>query len=355
MVWSSRCHCAGWVTRLAHAAASTRVDVPDLRKMLDTWVLTVLSVMKRTFGHIAPDHGHRHLESGTAAGSGPLPAGVRRADCEAVPFHGRDQLLADLKDWHDSPAPVDVRLVVGPGGQGKTRLARHLATTLAQTPDTSGRAWVSGFLVPDPAPPAQAVDLAALPDTDAPRLVVVDYAETRTEQLTRLLRRPWHCDNPHPAGVMLLARAAGDRWTRLTDELTLPPPPSSSCPGSPRAASPPPGFRLPAPRSPSDFIAPGICARPVARVPFMLPARADDLEVPPRRSCTPECGGWTRLPSPTGFSPRIRRASEPTMTSVIGHGSQPPWLISHHRQHKGWQWCKPHSDPAKTPTLLAQE
>jgi hypothetical protein len=40
---------------LAHAAASTRVDVPDLRKMLETWVLMVFSLMNSAFAISAFD------------------------------------------------------------------------------------------------------------------------------------------------------------------------------------------------------------------------------------------------------------------------------------------------------------
>ncbi|GGP05915.1 hypothetical protein GCM10012278_27210 [Nonomuraea glycinis] len=47
---------------------------------------------------------------------------------EVVPFPGRDVLVQKLVDWMGGPeGPVSVRLVHGPGGQGKTRLAAFLA------------------------------------------------------------------------------------------------------------------------------------------------------------------------------------------------------------------------------------
>ena len=62
-------------------------------------------------------------------------------------------------------------------------------------------------------------DLAALADTDAPLLVLVDYAETRTEQLRRLLPLLWDADTADPVRVLLLARAAGEWWAGLARDL----------------------------------------------------------------------------------------------------------------------------------------
>ena len=72
-----------------------------------------------------------------------------------------------------------------------------------------------GFLDAD----ADEQDLAVLADTDAPLLVLVDYAETRTEQLRRLLPLLWEADTGDPVRVLLLARAAGDWWAGLAREL----------------------------------------------------------------------------------------------------------------------------------------
>jgi hypothetical protein len=48
-------------------------------------------------------------------------------------------------------------------------------------------------------------------------LVVVDYAETRREMLTPLLRSALKTDPAHRLRVMLLARSAGDWWDRLKE------------------------------------------------------------------------------------------------------------------------------------------
>ncbi|MGV1010502.1 MAG: tetratricopeptide repeat protein, partial [Dermatophilaceae bacterium] len=149
------------------------------------------------------------------------PAGLLRADAEAVPFHGRGELLGELNAWCADPAPVDLRLLIGPGGQGKTRLAQRLAQRLAGRPDPDGGLWVTGTLAADPPTAAPAPDLGVLADTDGSLLVVVDYAETRAGQVARLMEALWAADASGRARVVLLARAAGDWWTRLTDDLHL--------------------------------------------------------------------------------------------------------------------------------------
>jgi hypothetical protein len=57
------------------------------------------------------------------------PSRRLRAANAAVKFTGRDRELADLAAWREDPAHpgVAARLIHGPGGQGKTRLAGRSA------------------------------------------------------------------------------------------------------------------------------------------------------------------------------------------------------------------------------------
>jgi tetratricopeptide (TPR) repeat protein len=151
------------------------------------------------------------------------PSMLLRADYEVVSFHGRDQLLTELTDWCTNPdLEVEVKLIVGPGGSGNSRLARKLVADMQDRPAPgrdAGKAWVTGFLAPS-SPPGSSL-VARLADTGSPVLAVVDYAETRTAQLSDLLRQLWATDCA-PVRLLLLARSAGDWWDQLARDLGYP-------------------------------------------------------------------------------------------------------------------------------------
>jgi hypothetical protein len=78
------------------------------------------------------------------------PAWLLRADVADTPFRHRPE-LAELQDWCADSAWSGIRLVVGAGGQGKTRLARHLAAQLA------AQGWAGLLLAETAGPEAIAV------------------------------------------------------------------------------------------------------------------------------------------------------------------------------------------------------
>ncbi|WIV55800.1 AAA family ATPase [Amycolatopsis nalaikhensis] len=142
------------------------------------------------------------------------PTMLLRADAEVVPFHGREDTLSALERWcsADTPGPA-VRVLTGPGGQGKTRLARELMARLRE------RGWVAGQVHG-----REVGDVRALRAIQHPVLFVVDYAETRPELVRELAERAE--DAPHPVRLLLLARGLGS-WQfaatgRGLDELKLP-------------------------------------------------------------------------------------------------------------------------------------
>jgi len=145
------------------------------------------------------------------------PGALLRAEYGVVPFHGRDEEMADLQDWAKSDAEVAVRLYTGPGGMGKTRLALELCQRLRE------EGWQAGF-VPVERPIAadelvrQILEPAA-PGTAGgnPLLVVVDYAETEHNLLVPLLRELLSRSDVR-ARLLLLARAALDWWDYLKTE-----------------------------------------------------------------------------------------------------------------------------------------
>lgn len=135
-----------------------------------------------------------------AASPGRLLAPARRV----VPFVGRTAELASFLGWCAGPEPVAVRLVSGPRGVGKTRLAREVAHEMAHA------GWTC-LSVPDGAEPAA---LAAVPD-GAPALLVVDDADTRGSALADLLRTAARGRNG-TLRILLVARDVGPWFNRLT-------------------------------------------------------------------------------------------------------------------------------------------
>ncbi|MFF0009773.1 tetratricopeptide repeat protein [Streptomyces tibetensis] len=139
------------------------------------------------------------------------PATLLDQRAEVVRFHGREQLLGELiGDWCEGGG-VRLAVLTGPGGAGKSRLARELCARLR---DRHG--WVCGWL--DERGPAE--DLDVLTEVDRPLILVADYAELRIAQLTALLtvldRRP---EGRAAVRLLLTARARGDTLGGWWDQL----------------------------------------------------------------------------------------------------------------------------------------
>ncbi|MEU7167392.1 hypothetical protein AB0A70_22560, partial [Streptomyces morookaense] len=147
----------------------------------------------------------------------PTPGGPARsaavllqAGRQAVPFHGREELIERLRAWC-ALGGFGAWLLHGPGGQGKTRLAHHLADLLAT--DRWAVLW--------PRPDAGIDQLREIRHAAKPLLVVLDYAETRTGQLTALIEAAAHHPGTTPLKLLLLARTDGDWWTRAKNSTSL--------------------------------------------------------------------------------------------------------------------------------------
>ncbi|MBF6522865.1 tetratricopeptide repeat protein, partial [Nocardia farcinica] len=138
----------------------------------------------------------------TVAGT---PATLLTARRAVVEFRGRDDVLADLRAWASRPG-VDMWLVHGAGGQGKTRLAHQFGTDLA------AQRWSVLWL--DPAVDT-AERLRVLGQVVTELLVVIDYAEARVPQVGVLLTELAAHLGDRPIKVLLLARTVGEWWTQL--------------------------------------------------------------------------------------------------------------------------------------------
>ena len=135
-----------------------------------------------------------------AAGGG-SPAALLRADRQVVGFTGRRDELRGLGSWARGSSRGVVRLVTGPGGSGKTRLAVEFASLL----EADG--WRCGFL--EAGQGGQAV--TAIAAAGDPVLLMVDYAEARADLVPLLTALAAHRGDP-VIRVMLLARSLGAWW-----------------------------------------------------------------------------------------------------------------------------------------------
>ncbi|MFJ8627891.1 trypsin-like peptidase domain-containing protein [Kitasatospora sp. NPDC093550] len=140
------------------------------------------------------------------------PSYLLSPQAEVVPFTGMDDEIAALTSWCTSSRGVDVAVVFGPGGVGKTRLATELIRRMTRRRSP----WTAGFLADVQ---RSASSLETLKTNLRPLLLVLDYAETRVDQLEHVLRL---FDGARHAfdkvRILLLARPASRWWRDLEME-----------------------------------------------------------------------------------------------------------------------------------------
>lgn len=130
------------------------------------------------------------------------PSALLRAEHAVVRFTGRGDELDQLWRWATSRAALSAKLVTGPAGQGKTRLAQQLCARFR------AEGWIAG-LVRDDAPDDVLRRCAGL---STRTLLVIDYAETRVEQLLALAAALLD-GTKKPVRLLMLARTGGE-WLR---------------------------------------------------------------------------------------------------------------------------------------------
>lgn len=144
----------------------------------------------------------------------PDPAELRRqpsqlllASNRVVPFTGRENERARLRQWLDNPDRMSAKLVHAPGGHGKTRLAAEFAA------ESIRAGW--DVLVAHHAGLSESPEHELISPTPGRGvLVIVDYAERwpRTDLLA--LFEDGRIRHTGPTRVLLLARS-GSRWWDL--------------------------------------------------------------------------------------------------------------------------------------------
>ncbi|MFJ9099509.1 trypsin-like peptidase domain-containing protein [Streptomyces sp. NPDC102405] len=126
---------------------------------------------------------------------------------ETVRFSGRRELLTEMTEWSTKGDGVSLALLTGAGGAGKSRIARELGHRL-----TAMRYAIVHLTRNE-----NAHHHRMLARTTAPVLLVVDYGESRVEQvrslLDELVRRP----RGIPFRVLLIARSVGHWWDEVRE------------------------------------------------------------------------------------------------------------------------------------------
>jgi len=118
----------------------------------------------------------------------------------------RENFLAEMRDWALRPNDLSTRILYGPGGVGKTRIARELARRLRQ------RGWLSIWL--SATPPKDWLESwkhILLTRREKPLLFVIDYADARLGEVLAVLSQvlEWLRTSEKPAlfRLLLLSRS----------------------------------------------------------------------------------------------------------------------------------------------------
>jgi tetratricopeptide (TPR) repeat protein len=122
----------------------------------------------------------------------------------AIPFIGREPVMADLRTWMEKDQPISVRVLTARGGGGKTRLALELCD------EATRRGWFAGFVTDRELLRFLAQQNLSTWGWSRPTLVVLDYAASRARLLHEWLVEL--ADNAggsgHPLRLLLLERHA---------------------------------------------------------------------------------------------------------------------------------------------------
>ncbi|MEU6822241.1 tetratricopeptide repeat protein [Streptomyces atriruber] len=124
---------------------------------------------------------------------------------ETVRFTGRHELLGEMVAWSTAHDDLSMALLTGAGGAGKSRLARELGHRLA----------AHRYAVVHLRRGSGLDQHRLLAGTTAPVLLVIDYAESRVEEVGRLLHHLGRRMSGVPIRVLLVARAVGQWWEEL--------------------------------------------------------------------------------------------------------------------------------------------
>ena len=121
-----------------------------------------------------------------------------------APLTGRENDKDTLLQWARQGRNARIRLLSGPGGVGKSRLAAEVADALR------AEGWTAGFIRPN--------DTIVVPLRRSGLFLIVDYPEEHPEEVRTLLREFASRELADvPLRLLLLSRQGGDRWFDLVE------------------------------------------------------------------------------------------------------------------------------------------
>jgi hypothetical protein len=121
-----------------------------------------------------------------------------------APLTGRERDRETLLQWARQGHNARIRLLSGPGGVGKSRLAAEVADALRAV------GWPAGFIRPN--------DPIVVPLRRAGLFLVVDYPEEHPDEVRTLLREVASRElGDVPVRLLVLSREGGDRWFDLVE------------------------------------------------------------------------------------------------------------------------------------------
>ena len=133
----------------------------------------------------------------------------------APTLRGRDRELQSLMEWaEDGESNIQIRLLTGGGGSGKTRLAATAARELRT------RGWAAGFLPRD----ADATHVIISPKGETLRklFLIMDYPEERMNVVEKLIRAVSDISDTlvdFPIRILLVSRRGLDGWQQIMDHM----------------------------------------------------------------------------------------------------------------------------------------
>ncbi len=128
------------------------------------------------------------------------------AEWGLIPFYGRETEIEAFEDWCGKPKGLALQVLHAAGGYGKTRLMLEVCKKIRQ----SDEGWRAGFLI-EYEFLNHPTGISVLCKNDKRLFIVIDYAETKSELICKLIGELNHVKSEdHEIRIVLIARTKGN-------------------------------------------------------------------------------------------------------------------------------------------------